>query len=186
MHTPAAHAKVIPTTKPSPKKAAKESASDFTQNEAIDRYREAKILFDSKRYADAVLEFSEFVKNEPEHALAPAAQYHVGMAYYQQKEYKLAEEELNRGLIAYPHSSYTPDTLLALSQVSENLQKPARVTYYKQKLLSNFANSPQAKGLSLDTVNIPAEKKAVRNETVEMPESPVSPKAPDLSEGDDS
>ena len=32
---------------------------------ATDRFREAKILFDSKKYSDAVLEFSDFVKNEP-------------------------------------------------------------------------------------------------------------------------
>jgi TolA-binding protein len=184
VQSPAAHAKMIPTTKPSAKKV-KEGGGDFTQNEAVDRFREAKILYDSKRYADSVLEFSDFIKNEPDHVLASAAQYFVGMSYYQQKEYKLAEEELNRGLIAYPHSNYTPDTLLALSQVSADLQKPARVTYYKQKLLSNFPNSPQAKGLNLDAP-VAAPKKAMRTEPVEMPEAPVPPTAPDsaATEGD--
>jgi TolA-binding protein len=185
VQTPSAHAKVIPTTKPSAKKPVKDPASDFTQNEAVDRYREAKILFDSKRYADAILEFADFVKNEPEHILAPAAQFFVGMGYYQQKEYKLAEEELNRGLIAYPHSSYTPDTLLALSQVSGDLQKPARVAYYKQKLLSNFPNSPQAAGISLDSVDTKPAVKKPRIESVEMPEAPVPPTVSEQSTGDD-
>ncbi len=146
---PPAHAKVIPhVTSEKKTKVIKLSGNDAaSRSEAIDRFREAKILYDSKRFSDAVLEFSEFVKNEPEHPLASAAQYYVGMSYFNQKEYKLAEEEFSRGLLSYPHSSYTPDTLLALSKVSISLKKQNKVTYYREKLLSSFPNSPQAKKL---------------------------------------
>ena len=191
VHVPAAHARVIP--KSEHEKSKKEA--DFVQDEAVDRYREAKILFDSKRYSDAILEFSSFVKNYPEHILAPSAQYYLGVGYAAQSENKLAEEELNRGLIAYPHSNAVPDTLLALAEISERLKKPARVTYYKQKLLSAFPNSPQAKEVSLESApshakaETPAEnevkkevveKTAEKNLEIEKPEAPTAPEAPSM------
>ncbi len=145
---PPAHAKVIPA-KPVARKSSKQGTAGFSSNESVDRFREAKILFDAKKYSDAVLEFSDFVKNEPEHPLAPAAQYFLAMSYLNENEYKLAEEEFSRGLLSYPHSSYIPDTLLALADVSGKLKKPTKVTYYKEKILSNFPNSPQAKAMNL-------------------------------------
>ena len=170
VQAPSAHAKVIPTEKTS------------VQNEAVDRYREAKILYDSKRYSDAIVEFAEFLKNQPEHVLAPAAQYFMGMSYAEQKEYKLAEEELSRGLLSYPHSDYVPDTLLALARVSTVLQKPERALYYRQKLLSHFPNSPQAKDVNLNSA--PAPKSASSSpvgSSVEAPQAPVPPTAPNVT-----
>ncbi len=160
------------------KAAAKKYANTAPSSEAVDRFREAKILYDSKRYADSMLEFSDFVKSEPAHALAPAAQYFVGMSYYKQKEYKLAEEELSRGLIAYPHSDYTPDYLVGLAEVSESLDKPERVLYFKQKLLSNFPNSPQAKGISLEKKSVSSKPPIEPVEKIRMPEEPTPPSTP--------
>ncbi len=148
---PAVESRAIPKPKAS-------MAPSFSSNESIDRFREAKILFDSKRYPDAILEFSDFVKNEPDHALAPAAQYYLGMSYFQQREFKLAEEELNRGMLAYPHSSHIPDTLLALMKVSGELKNAANVTYYREKLLSGFPNSPQAAGIPAPVAPEPAKE----------------------------
>lgn len=138
---PAARNQLIP----SPPKAKNRFAESFQNDEATDRYREAKILFDANKPADAILEFSDFLKDHPRHVLAGNAQYFIGMGYFLQKEYKLAEEELSRVLINYPYSNAVPDTLAALMRVSELLQKPTRVNYFKEKLESHFANSPQAK-----------------------------------------
>ena len=172
---PAAHAQGVP---------------NFVQDEAVDRYREAKILFDSKRYSDSIVEFANFVKNNPDHTLAAGAQFYVGMGYFQQGEFKLAEEEFNRGLIAYPHSEFVPDTLLALATTSFKLKKTTRVTYYKQKLLSSFPNSPQAKGITLaanETAVEPSEssradsathESATESENRKENAAPVAPSAP--------
>ena len=157
---PAAHARAIP---------------NFVQDEAVDRYREAKILFDSKRHADAIVEFSNFIKTYPDHTLNAAAQFYIGMGYFEQGEFKLAEEEFSRGLLSYPHSEYIPDTLLALTSVSSKLKKPARVEYFKQKLLSAFPNSPQAKGISLES--------AVSE--IETPSEPTPPTAPVASSSEE-
>ena len=181
---PPTHAKIIPV-KTGAKKSKKEMNEGFASNESVDRFREAKILYDSKKYPDAVLEFSAFVKNEPDHALAPAAQYFLGMSYLNQNEYKLAEEEFSRGLLSYSHSSYTPDTLLALAQVSEKLNKQNKVSYYKEKILSNFPNSPQAKSLSLNSPKLAPETNTTDDKASEMPsgeasvvEKPLAPMVP--------
>lgn len=186
----------IPTEKVQPAAAAKnvaiprgksptKFADSFQQNEAVDRYREAKILFDSNRPADAILEFADFVKDHAQHPLASNAQYYVGMAYLQQKEYKLAEEELSRLLINYPHSNAVPDTILALIKVTTALQKPARTSYYKEKLIGHFGNSPQAKALSEKAVKAEKAEKVEKSESsssestdVEKPRAPEPPTAP--------
>jgi len=186
-----AHGKIVPDKHPERK--AKSSTAEVidlhedtaSSTETVDRFREAKILYDSKRYSDSVLEFSEFVKNEPDHPLAAGAQYYVGMSYFKQNEYKLAEEELSRGLLSYGHSSYVPDTLLALSQVSASLQKTAKVSYYREKLLANFPNSPQAKGLGKGgseevEMAAPAPTTAVKAHAMESAEEPTVVSKPEL------
>ena len=179
---PAAASKATPQAKIRTKPA-------FSSNESVDRFREAKILFDSKRYPDAVLEFSDFVKNEPDHALAPAAQYYLGMSYLKQGEYKLAEEEFSRGMLAYPHSSHIPDTLLALIGVSSELKKSSKVAYYREKLLSQFPNSPQAKSVASNQAAPPAGEPVVieskPKKSVESPDLPAAPVNPSLEEGAD-
>jgi TolA-binding protein len=205
VEVPPAHGKVIPTKKaikahPEVVGVTKENDSSASSTEAVDRFREAKILYDTKRYSDSVLEFSEFVKNESDHPLAAAAQYYVGMSYLKQNEYKLAEEELSRGLLSYSHSSYVPDTLLALAKVSEDLKKPTKVTYYREKLLTNFPNSPQAKGLTQshhvneeteapkppDEVEAPSAKMMETAEEPSVVEKPETPKlaVPSLEDTD--
>jgi tol-pal system protein YbgF len=170
--------KALPEEKITPVAAiGKNIPPAFASDEAIDRFREAKILFDSKRYSDSILEFSTFLKNNPDHPLAASAQFHLGMSYLAQKEYKLAEEELNRGMISYPHSSHIPDTLLALSRASESLNKESRATYYREKLQSQFPNSPQAKQVTVARVETFAEPKVIDSRTIETPKAPEAPKA---------
>lgn len=147
---PAAKNPLIPNVP----KAKNRFAESFQNDEATDRYREAKILFDAHKPADSILEFSDFLKDHPRHVLAGNAQYYIGMGYFLQKEYKLAEEELSRVLINYPYSNAVPDTLVALIQVCEILQKPARVTYFREKLQLHFANSPQAKSIQSMEPNV--------------------------------
>jgi TolA-binding protein len=168
---PAAHAKVIPTSK---------TPAKFVADENVDRYREAKIQYDAGRFSDATVEFVSFTKEAPDHPLAPAAQYFVGMGYLKQKEYGRAEEELNRGLVSYPHSSYVPDTLLALLEISMATQKKGRVTYYQQKISSTFPNSPQALKAAL-LINRPATD-VVSRETEPQPSLVTRPQVPDAPE----
>lgn len=184
VEVPAAHGKVLP---PAPKRPVKppvvavpaaSKKTSFAGDPAVDRFREAKILFDTGRYSDSIVEFSDFVRNEPDHPLAPSAQYHLGMGYLEQKEYKLAEDELNRLLLSFPHSGHVPDALLALHRVSEALKKAPRAIYYKEKLLAQFPNSPQAKSMKRE----PTRSEAVMptEDEPKVIERPGLPQAPEL------
>lgn len=106
------------------------TATQISQSEPVDRYREAKILFDSKKYSDANFEFNDFIKNYPQHPLASMAQYYIGQSYYEQKEYLLAEEEWEKGLKNYPQSQAVPDYHEGLLRVSK--MKPALSTQKPQ------------------------------------------------------
>lgn len=176
-----AAAKVIPTSKT--------PNIRFAQDDNVDRFREAKIQYDAGRYADATVDFVAFTKDSPDHPLAPAAQYYVGLGYMKQKEFGRAEEELNRGLVSYPHSNYVPDTLLALLEIAMATQKKGRVTYYQQKISGTFPNSPQALKAALlinrpATESVPAMKSSAEPSLVTRPEAPVAPEAPRAAEGE--
>lgn len=114
----------------------------MVQNEVTDRYREAKILFDSKRYADANMEFSEFLKAFPQHPYASMAQFYVGQCYFEQKEYTLAEEEWNKGLLNYPQSQAVVDYYLGIKRIAVNTKNQKKLTYIDQKLKSLFEKKP--------------------------------------------
>jgi hypothetical protein len=101
------------------------------------------------------------------------------MSYLKQNEYKLAEEELSRGLLSYGHSSYVPDSLLALAEVSAALKKTSKVTYYREKLLGHFPNSPQARSVASAIAAAGAEK-AAPMETSDAP-SVVTPEKPTVT-----
>jgi TolA-binding protein len=162
-------------TIPAPATEHGKFADSFHHNEATDRYREAKILFETQKYSDAILEFGEFLKNHPRHALASNAQLHIGLSYFHQKEYKIAEEELTRVLIDHPHSNAIPDTLAALMKTSSELGNPARVAYFREKLNAFFANSPQSQ------VTIPEQSEkpsSSESKSVEKPSTPQPPTAP--------
>jgi TolA-binding protein len=151
-------------------------ADSFHHDEATDRYREAKILFDTHKYSDAILEFSDFIKNNPRHVLACNAQYHIGLSYLNQKEFKIAEEELTRVLVNHPHSNVVPDTLVALATVSAALGKTAKVSYFREKMNSHFANSPQGKALPEEHEPKEAvEKTPVEKPQVDTPQPPTAP-----------
>lgn len=171
---PAAKNAVIPH----PAKEHSRFADSFHHDEATDRYREAKILFETHKYADAILEFSEFIKNNPRHVLASNAQYHIGICYLQQKEYKIAEEELTRVLIDHPNSNAVPDALASLVTVSDALGKSNKTAYYREKLESFFPNSPQAHALPKSNAPVKVDSAEPEKSAIEKPAMPTPPTAP--------
>ena len=174
-------------TIPAPAVAHNKFADSFHQNEATDRYREAKILFETAKYSDAILEFGEFLKNHPRHPLASNAQLHIGLSYLQQKEYKIAEEELTRVLLDHPYSNAIPDTLGSLLKAAEAQGNASRVAYFREKLGNFFANAPQSQGSpSVDSVKHEStphdsgkhESQKPSGHSTEKPVAPQPPTAP--------
>jgi TolA-binding protein len=119
----------------------------FSDDKAVDKYREARILFDAERYPDAILGFAAFVREFPDHPLAGAAQFYVGESYYLQKEHKLALEEYRRVLASYGRSSHVAETLKRVAEVEEMAKLPQEAERHRHMLLSLFPQSPAAKAL---------------------------------------
>src|SRR5690606_18643767 len=78
----------------------------FVNDEPVQKYRDARLLLDAGKYTDAIVAFSAFLRDHADHALAGSAQYHIGRAYFDNGELKLAREELQRVLISYDRSSH--------------------------------------------------------------------------------
>ncbi len=102
---PAATASAEPARSPSREDQARE----------IKSYEAASNLFRRNDFASAAEAFHAFLKDYPQSALAPNAEYWIGIAYANLKDYRkaLAAQE---GLIAkHPQSAKAPDALLAIA-----------------------------------------------------------------------
>lgn len=129
----------------------------FVSDAAVGGYRKAIILFEAKKYPEAILAFTHFLDRYADHALAGSAQYYIGESYFKQKEYKLAVQEYNRVITSYDRSPRVSETLKALSETEDLLKRAAESTRHRQTLLALFPNSPAAKSL-MNTADLKAAK----------------------------
>lgn len=116
----------------------------FTNDSTIQEFRSAIILHKAGKYPEAVLAFSTFVENYPDHPLAGTAQFYVGNSYYKQKEYGLAVREYQRVLTTYDRSTHIAQTLREISDAEDALRKSDDAARHRQLLMSLFPHSPFA------------------------------------------
>jgi TolA-binding protein len=155
----------------------------FATDEAIQAFRKASISWQAAKFADAVLGFSRFLERYPDHPLAGTAQYYVGNAYFQQKEYKLALQEYSRVLTSYDRSAHVSDTLAEMARAEDALKNPEAAARHRQLLTSLFPQSPAAAFVaSAETTKSAGtaapEPKAAAPAKVETPAASPLPTAP--------
>lgn len=80
-------------------------------------YDAASNLFRKNDFASAVDAFRAFLKDFPQSALAPNAEYWVGISYANLRDYKNAIATQEGLLARYPQSPKAPDALLALAAI---------------------------------------------------------------------
>ncbi len=158
-------------------RASGDPEADFVNDLAIQSYRKAMIFFDAEKFSESVLEFSSFLEQYADHALAGSAQFYIGHSYMKQKEYKLALQEFNRVLTSYDRSAHVADTLRQMAAAEDLLKMREDAAKHRQLLLSLFPNSPAAENGELAKMNsqeiVPAKKS-------ESPTDNSAPAAPDL------
>lgn len=125
-----------------PTPAKRDPEAGFVNDSAVRAYRQAMILYLSRKYADAVLSFSQFLQNYADHALAGSAQFYVGECYFQQKEYRLAAQEYSRVLTAYERSAHVTTALRQLASSQDYLQLSEEAARTRQTLSSLFPQAP--------------------------------------------
>jgi len=72
----------------------------------IQNCRQVKAIFDSKRYPEAVLAFSQAIDGSPDHPLAGQIQYYLAESYFRQSDYSVAESEFKKIIQLYPRSAW--------------------------------------------------------------------------------
>jgi TolA-binding protein len=127
------------------------SETGFQNDSPVRKYRDAMIYYEGRKFSDAILAFSDFLKNHADHPLAGSAQFHIGKSYYNQEEFKLAAQEFNRVLVSYDRSSHVPSTLKFLSESLKKLNMNKEADQNIQLLRSLFPQSPAAKNLLMET-----------------------------------
>jgi len=80
-------------------------------------YDSASNLFRRNDFAAAIDAFRAFLKEFPQSALAPNAEYWIGISYANLKDYRNALATQEQLLARYPQSSKAPDALLAIAAV---------------------------------------------------------------------
>ena len=93
-------------------------------------YEAALNAFKARDYNQAISGFKNFLRNYPDSALAPNAQYWIGYSYYSLKDYKSALAQQQKLIAVYPASAKVPDALLniASAQIEARDKKAAKKT----------------------------------------------------------
>lgn len=107
-------------------------------------YETALNAFKARDYNQAIGGFKNFLKNYPDSALAPNAQYWIGYAYFSLKDYKSAIAQQQKLIAAYPTSAKVPDALLniASAQIEVRDKKAAKKTL--EEITARFPGSTAA------------------------------------------
>ncbi len=100
--------------------------------------------FTSRNYASAQRSFSDFMKNYPNHSMAPEAQYHLAECYFQRNQFADAALAYDTVINKYGKSSRTPGAYLKQGICFSKLKQPAAAKARLQELIKKYPNSPEA------------------------------------------
>ncbi len=163
-------------TEVDPESAPLDPEAGFVNDSATRAYKQGLVFLQSRSYSEAILAFSSFLERYADHPLAGSAQYYIGESYFQQKEYKLAAQELERVLTSYDRSPHVPQALRLLAEVEETLGRTDSATKHRQLLATVFPQSPAA---------AQPQPAAISGAVDQMPEAEASAEASISSEAQD-
>lgn len=151
----------------SPEIPSTDRESGFKSDLAVVNYRKAFILYQAKKYADAILAFSSFLERYADHPFAGSAQFYIGDCYLEQGEPKLALQEFQRVLTAYDRSAHIPLTLEKMAQAEDRMKNRESGAKYRQLLLTLFPMSPAASALGAAPQSSSQQNEAIAPATAE-------------------
>jgi tol-pal system protein YbgF len=108
-------------------------------------YLQAFSDYASGHYGQAILGFETFLRHFPDNDYAANAQYWLGECYLGQQLYPKAAEEFQKTVQRYPQGAKTPDALLKLASVYQQLNQPDQATAALQILRQRYPGSPAAR-----------------------------------------
>jgi len=126
-----------------PEKPAAPPEAEASQGE-MRAYQAALDQFKLGNYSLAVAAMQGFLVTYPASALAPNAQYWIGMAYSGQRDYKNAIAAQRKLLASWPESQKAPDAMLSVAAAQETMgdRKSAQKTL--EDLIAKYPSSSAA------------------------------------------
>jgi tol-pal system protein YbgF len=95
-------------------------------------------------YQGAIAQFEAIVRNHPQHALAPNAQYWIGDAYFQLRDYRSSIDAQRRLITLYPDSAKVPDAMLNIGSSELGLGEAAAARRSWEELVARYPTSESA------------------------------------------
>ncbi len=100
--------------------------------------------FKNGELAQAILDFEDFVARNPSHALAGTAQFLIGEAYYNARDYQHATVEYRKAVDLAPKGEKAPEALLKLGLAYRALKRQDRARDAWAQLVQEFPQSEAA------------------------------------------
>jgi tol-pal system protein YbgF len=106
-------------------------------------------------YDDAIAEFREFMKNYSDPVRAPAAQFYIGQAYFDQRKFDQAEVQFGLVLEKYPNSDRKCLALYRRGQSLVELKDIPRATAVLQSVSTECPGTQEATNAAAALKNLP-------------------------------
>lgn len=121
------------------------AGSSAPSDNAKTAYDQAFELLKNGRYDQANVAFAQFLKDNPQHELAPNAQYWLGESHYVSQSFDQAAKAFEALLAQYPDSKKARDGLLKLgyTRLAQGRKTDARALL--QQVVTDYAGTTQAK-----------------------------------------
>lgn len=124
-----------------PKPATRAAAPSLAADELFARGMDS---FKTGELAQAILDFEDFIARNPSHALAGTAQFLIGEAYYNARDYQHAAVEYRKVVEVAPKGERVPDALFKLGLAYRALKRQDRARDAWTQLVREFPQSEAA------------------------------------------
>lgn len=138
---------VVPLPQDRSRARQAEAQAAAVSDPATSSYRAALGLLRERRFEEAALALSNWVSDNPDHALLDRAMYWLAEVRYASRDYRRALAGFEKVLERFPNSEKTPDTLYKLGMCWRRLGSEDQARAYFRRLRAEFPNS-EAAGLA--------------------------------------
>jgi tol-pal system protein YbgF len=136
--TPPPAAGAVAATAPARPSTREEQAKEMKAYDA------ASNLFRRNDFASAIDAFRGFLKDYPQSALAPNAEYWIGISYANLKDYRNALAAQEQLLARHPQSAKAPDALLAIAAVHADQGDAGSARNTLEDIIARYPSSEAA------------------------------------------
>jgi len=108
-------------------------------------YKAAFNLLKVGKYDEAILSYSDFLRQYPSGTYAPNAQYWLGEANYVTRQFPVAIEEFKKVISRYPESRKLPDAMLKIGYIHYELKQSDEARRVLTELTKKFPGTTAAR-----------------------------------------